>query len=129
MKTCNTCNQELPITAFPTDKRRPDGTGSQCKDCRRLGRRRIDLMKKYDLTPEDYNEISDFQGGICNICGQAETSINYSNKKINPLAVDHNHKTNVVRGLLCKRCNMVLGKVKDDTRLLRRMIDYLEAEE
>ena len=128
MKTCNTCNQELPLTAFSTDKRRPDGTGSQCKDCRRVGRRTRDMKQKYGITPEDYEELLDYQGGVCMICRQPESQINYSSKKVNPLAIDHNHKTGSLRFLLCARCNTVLGRMNDDPKLLRRMADYLEAE-
>lgn len=42
------------------------------------------------------------------------------------LAVDHCHSTHIVRGLLCSRCNQVIGRMNDDPNLLRRMALYLE---
>ena len=41
--------------------------------------------------------------------------------------VDHDHETGKVRGLLCKACNTLLGRVADDTEWMRRAIAYLEA--
>jgi len=39
--------------------------------------------------------------------------------------VDHNHKTNKVRGLLCQRCNMGIGQFRDDPNLMARAVEYL----
>lgn len=41
------------------------------------------------------------------------------------LAVDHNHKTGKVRGLLCRRCNQALGKLEDDPALFEAAATYL----
>ena len=41
------------------------------------------------------------------------------------LAVDHNHTTGKVRGLLCSNCNTLLGKAKDNVNILQAAIDYL----
>lgn len=43
----------------------------------------------------------------CTICG--ETGV---------MHVDHDHKRNIIRGLLCNRCNLGLGHFKDDPQLL-----------
>jgi hypothetical protein len=45
--------------------------------------------------------------------------------KILPLSVDHNHKTGRVRGLLCKRCNVAIGMLDDNPKLLARALEYL----
>lgn len=64
------------------------------------------LWDNYSLTIEDYERILAYQKGLCYICA-----------KTNPsgvrLSVDHCHKTGQVRGLLCQRCNRVLGKIED----------------
>lgn len=57
----------------------------------------------------------------CAICGGAP------NGGCSRLAVDHDHRTGRVRGLLCMHCNQAIGKFKDDPKLLRRAADYLEA--
>ena len=61
----------------------------------------------------------DKQGGVCEICKQMCPT----GKR---LAVDHCHKTNNVRGLLCSECNTGLGKFRDNTELLLKAINYLE---
>jgi hypothetical protein len=42
------------------------------------------------------------------------------------LAIDHDHITNEVRGLLCRDCNVMLGLVKDNTETLKNAIQYLQ---
>lgn len=80
--------------------------------------RRLD--KGFGITPEEYQRIKDHQGGMC-ICG---TWTGY-NGNTRPLSVDHDHKTGLVRGLLCKHCNDLLGRVKDDPQYFTRMVEYL----
>jgi len=60
------------------------------------------------------------QNYSCAICGIQEEELT---KK---LAVDHNHETNIVRGLLCNGCNLGLGQFKDSVVLLSFAIEYLE---
>ncbi len=48
------------------------------------------------------------------------------NGKVSPLSVDHCHKTNVVRGLLCNECNSGLGKFKDNIDVMASAISYLQ---
>jgi len=69
---------------------------------------------RYGLTAEQYNDLLVAQGGRCAIC-----------KSDTLLQVDHDHTTDVVRGLLCRECNMGLGKFKDCVELLTRAINYL----
>lgn len=84
-------------------------------------------MKKYDLTLADYNVIFEQQGGICAICGQPElATAGFGVPK--SLAVDHNHETGQVRGLLCSACNIGLGCMKDDPNILAKAIAYLTQE-
>jgi len=48
--------------------------------------------------------------------------------KIN-MVIDHNHKTGTVRGLLCHNCNLLLGKVRNDFKMLKKAANYLEISE
>lgn len=81
-------------------------------------------IKRYGLTPSDYDRMLEAQGGKCAICRQPET---FRRKDGSPmhLAVDHCHTTGRVRGLLCRMCNQTLGRVKDSVELLQASIDYL----
>lgn len=82
--------------------------------------RRLHLLtRRYGLTPEDYQRLLDSQGGACAICGR-EQSANVA------LAVDHDHDTGVIRGLLCHRCNSGIGSLGDSVALLKLAIWYLE---
>ncbi len=73
-----------------------------------------------NMTVEKYNKIFKEQKGNCSICG-----INQNEFKI-PLAVDHNHKTGQIRGLLCSNCNTSLGGFKDNINILTSSISYLQ---
>lgn len=66
------------------------------------------------------------QNNVCAICGNPETGIYPASKKPRRLAVDHDHDTNTVRGLLCGPCNMALGLFYDDQTRLQKAIDYLD---
>ena len=71
----------------------------------------------YGLTAEQYATIYAYQGGRCIICQRATG-------KTRRLAVDHDHHTGHVRGLLCKTCNtIVIGRYSTDA--LTRAICYL----
>lgn len=60
------------------------------------------------------------QGNQCAICGK-----DFHQRKVPH--VDHDHATGVVRGLLCRACNIGLGKFEDNVEALRRAADYVEA--
>ncbi len=80
-----------------------------------------DNLGRYGLTPQQYNEMLEQQNFKCKICG-AEKS---GSKRADRLFVDHCHKTNKVRGLLCQHCNMSLGGFRDNPDLLQRASQYL----
>jgi hypothetical protein len=77
------------------------------------------LKRNYGITLEEYNTILISQNGKCAICQE---------EKDETLAVDHNHETGFVRGLLCRHCNHVVGFAKDNITILNRTISYLEKE-
>lgn len=78
------------------------------------------------LSLADYQVLSDAQSGLCAACGQPETKV-HRNGTVLRLAVDHDHETGRVRGLLCSRCNYSLGYARDDPDTLRALIAYLDA--
>jgi hypothetical protein len=65
------------------------------------------LCDNYKLTVEKYDAILAYQGGVCYCCHQAEPV------KGRRLSVDHDHDTGEVRGLLCSRCNPIIGKLEN----------------
>ena len=82
------------------------------------------LKKNYGLTLDWYNKQFELQNGCCAICGKNRLSLSRD------LAVDHNHVTNKIRGLLCGDCNRGLGYFKSDLngiKLLLKSIEYLKS--
>src|ERR1035437_2880910 len=67
------------------------------------------LKLKYNISMEIYKVMLQNQKNLCAICNKPETSLDKTGKNVMRLAVDHNHITGKVRGLLCGKCNMSLG--------------------
>src|SRR5688572_7331654 len=86
----------------------------------RATQRKIDLRRLYGITPEAYDEKFAAQDGVCAIC-KSECATGRR------LAVDHDHETNAVRGLLCSRCNNGIGHFDDQLPLLEAAIEYLKS--
>ena len=82
-------------------------------------RRAKGLRDNYGISLEKYQEIFEAQNGVCAICHRQPNP----NKS---LAVDHDHETGVVRGLLCDNCNLMLGLSKDSPLILEAAIRYLQ---
>jgi len=70
--------------------------------------RRSRLKCKYGITLEQYDTMLKIQNGVCAICKQPEISLNNVGTTKN-LSVDHSHFTGKTRGLLCNRCNTLIG--------------------
>lgn len=133
------------ILGKPAPKPQPKTTTPNCKDCgkpikgivhqgpRHLACWRIEKkrrkavrqdsyqQKTFGITLDEKEELIEFQGGGC-ICADW-TGYNGATRS---LSTDHDHRTGVVRGALCKHCNDLLGRVRDDPQYFRRMIAYLE---
>ena len=96
--------------------------GSRCKACGSKGAYSSHLKATYGITYEEYKALYDWQGGRCYICRRAP--------KKKRLAVDHDHATGEVRGLLCadsdRGCNhAILGNITS-VDMARRIVLYLE---
>lgn len=118
--TCNKCKKKKGIACFNKHKRYKDGYRRTCRNCekkqakeyyKKYPEKRYSAQLKYHfgITMKDYNNMLKQQNNCCAICGRNKTKF----KK--RLAVDHNHKTKYIRGLLCMFCN---------SRLLRYLKDH-----
>lgn len=144
-KQCYRCLEMRPLTDYHKHPKMKDGRLNMCKFCkvaesdtwRRANperfnetRRAREILKKYGLTTEQYDTFLEIQGGVCAGCGNKgdEHHTKVGNvTSTRPLAVDHNHQTGEVRGLLCHQCNLVVGNARDDPVTLRKLADYLES--
>ena len=113
VKTCIYCKHTLPITAFPPKGNTLDQRCSDCKNQqRRDGTKRVAIKETTHGYPTN-----------CEICN---CSIKKKGKKDKSI-VDHNHKTGVIRGYLCDRCNTLLGKMGDDKEnIMEKVIIFLD---
>ena len=84
------------------------------------------LRRLYNLDIEDVYKMLEQQNNTCAIC-DTKIELMKGRKHMDSACVDHDHKTNKVRALLCGRCNMVLGFNNDDITLLEKQIEYLKA--
>jgi len=127
-----------------------DGTknGRKCMECNRINHRKyyhkdatdrarrvrqyrkdnpdavknVVLKRRFGITIEQYKSILTSQDNKCALCLTENPG-----RKDKFFQVDHCHKTNKVRALLCLTCNLALGAAKDDPILLRKMADYIES--
>lgn len=130
-KLCLGCNKEKLVSEFYGKAR-----GKFCIQCRkdRLNLRNRSRTKeeqknsfikcKYGINLDQYKEMLDKQKGLCAICHEPETRINQYGLCL--LHIDHNHTTGKVRGLLCHKCNSLLGYSRENKEILKSSINYLE---
>lgn len=125
--TCKICKKE---NLTSKEMRWERCWASQCKNCYaqsmkdyRLKRKNegnpILRINKYGITNSQYHKLVELHLGGCAICKQP------CNSGMR-LAVDHNHKTGKIRGLLCGNCNQALGRIKDNEEILFNMMEYLK---
>ena len=76
------------------------------------------LRKTYGLSIDEYDLLLAGQGGKCAICRGGTSKRHF--------AVDHNHKTGEIRGLLCGRCNSALARFMDSRVNVWRAHRYLK---
>jgi len=120
---CSGCEQYRLLKFFGSDSAR---VYSRCKPCHKAQLRAAKWKRNFGITPEQYEQVKDMQGGRCAICQTATGAAR-------ALAVDHDHQhcgkgvgcAECIRGLLCSSCNKMLGFARDDPSVFRRAIDYL----
>lgn len=114
-----TCRDCLPGSTRPVKGLGRCATHLREEKKRRAERaRELRLKKVYGLEPGEYAQIKAAQGGKCFICQRATGASK-------ALAVDHDHTTGYVRGLLCGPCNQTVGQARDDIAYFERAINYL----
>ena len=92
---------------------------------RKASRRGYHIKRRYGLSFDEWQAMLKAQDGCCKICGQPG-KLTKSGRSY--LHVDHNHKTGKVRGLLCARCNLLIGYMEADgwMKQLWEAENYLE---
>ena len=117
-KECARCKQQKSLADFGKQRDGFYKLKSWCKECCSWYQR----VRTHKLSKEEYQILYDSQKGVCKICGQKNNE-RYGEDN---LCIDHDHKTGIVRGLLCGTCNAGIGHLQDDPNLLRAAADYLK---
>ena len=154
-KHCNACNKDKFLGDFGKDKHSKLGVTDYCRECKNAkARERAKkaggykkrneqskeyrkafyskpenlrkyrdrwYQKSYGLTIQQYEYLLREQDNKCAIC-----HLPAAEEKLKRLAVDHNHKTKKVRGLLCQKCNRAIGLLCENPIILIRAIQYLQ---
>lgn len=148
-KTCPKCGLSKQRSDFYNRTSAKDGKHSYCKVCSSVYKQTVTYREKqkkyaraynktperlayvkeynvrnslklnYQLSLEEYNEMFNLQEGKCAGCYRHQTELPKR------LAVDHCHLTGKIRGLLCSRCNLALGMLRDDLKILENLQRYL----
>lgn len=118
MKTCSKCREVKALEGFHRSAKAKDGRASWCRECANKiervrqrrdyhpdQKRRWQLKTRYRMTPEQVAKMRSAQGGRCGVC-RLELRKEY---------IDHDHATGKVRGIVCHRCNVLLGGWDDRT--------------
>ena len=146
MKQCSMCKQEKDESEFNKNIKMLDGLNYYCRSCisitsKKYREKNKEIVKKcnrernkkwrnnnpetykaakrktyYNITQENFKKLLKNQNNCCAICGKEFDKTPY---------VDHDHKTNKIRGLLCQKCNSGLGMLGDNLENLKRAVDYL----
>lgn len=133
MKTCRICRQELSDNKFYFRKDTKKFV-TECKNCYKLRTnsdkvklrrkerehlhkkgRKLQLKKLYNITLEQFDILVALQSNKCAICGE---------ELIKPF-LDHDHRTNKIRGILCRNCNIAIGLLSDSPVKLINAVRYL----
>jgi len=101
------------VAARNWKKKHPEYARKYAADNRAHTREKL-FNQRYGMTLEQYESLFEQQNGICAIC-----------KKPGKLEVDHDHATQKVRGLLCKKCNMGIGYLMDDVDTMLATAEYI----
>lgn len=83
------------------------------------------LLKNFGISLKEYKRLLKNQKSVCAICGKKEINLGFHGK-IKNLSVDHDHNSKVIRGLLCDNCNHGIGCFKDNIKIMKKAIKYLE---
>lgn len=146
LKTCSGCKVEKEQSEFYKRKASPDGLAYLCRQCdsekhaefraankeslavkqkkwREDNKEHVAATKrksKFGLSAEEQNAMLVSQNYCCAICKVNQVEL------IRRLAIDHDHDTKVIRGMLCDKCNRGIGLLQDSISILETAVKYLK---
>lgn len=124
-KQCKACGEWLNVYSFTKNNAYADRLERLCRECKKP-KQKVGNLGRMGLTPPQFESMINRQGHVCAICKREPDKWN----------IDHDHKCcqgskraklcgKCVRGLLCQRCNHLLGNCQDSIDVLHEAISYL----
>jgi len=130
-KVCTICKVSKDRGEFHLRKKDSMYLQSWCKACKKKVNSAYDeksarknLLKRRNLSEKEYADLMIKQNQSCAICGSLFGHKTKNGKKAK-LAIDHDHSSGLVRGLLCNKCNRAIGYFHDNVDIMQRAISYL----
>lgn len=138
-KRCATCGEDKPRSEYYAVSKTESTLRPHCKPCHST-RRKANYAKaggkdipyeqlikrEYGITLADYNALLRSQAHRCAVCRRPETIRSKRTGELRRLAVDHDHVTGAVRGLLCHRCNILVWAFEENHAILGLINHYVE---
>ena len=110
-KRCSKCKQIKPLSEFNKSNKTTFGLQTHCKGCDRI----YAWQKKYGLSYEEASgAVEACETWACPGCG-----------RVGGLHLDHDHKTNQIRGPVCGNCNRAIGLLRDNPQIFLNLYSYL----
>lgn len=133
---CQVCQTGKPLSAFGKSRSGKFGRSYKCKPCKvkletsstriyAANKPKYDTVDPYGLKQSDKQNMLNNQNGKC-ANKKCENEISVTRNDPNIAHVDHCHITNKVRELLCKRCNIALGLLKEDKNRIDGLSEYIQ---
>lgn len=135
-KICTICKELKELSCFSKAGRK-ETLRSNCKTCDSkkykewknknrsaylLSSTNSGLKLRYGIGLKEYDQLLKEQNYCCKIC-KTKTP---GRKDVKRFAVDHCHKTNKIRGLLCMACNTAIGLLNEDPDIFKSAQEYLK---
>jgi len=140
LRICQLCREAKDPHSFVTNRTSSDGLGRRCRICnRRMSREwrrenpgrvqanfyRWRMQKQFGISPAEIEAMKKRQEGRCAACGkEPKPQRNRDGSVKATFMVDHCHRTNRVRALLCHGCNTALGLLDENPDRIEKLARY-----
>lgn len=117
---CKPCQKEYRKERYWNNREDELKKNQEWQKSNKHQRKNTTLMHRFGITMDYYNKLLKDQDEKCAICGVDQSVLDRK------FAVDHDHVTDEVRGLLCQRCNSGIGYLYDNFEVVQKAADYLK---